>query len=143
MLNLLKVFLRGIITTLLLPVIVLVWVGYGVYCIFIFVFMFFKGVIDYFRGKSFNADLPEDLESRRILLEKEKQEAQSKEMMNMVYNNVFGQGRVLTPEAAEQNYQPQNPYNAPAPEKPVFDAPVENQEEIKEEPEDDNALRGN
>lgn len=140
MLNLLKVFLRGIFTTLLLPVIILIWVGYGVYCIFVFIFMFFKGVIDYFRGKSFNADLPEDLESRRILLEKEKHDEQAKDMMNMMYQNVFGQGRVLTPETAEQNYQERNPYNPPVQEEPSFKEPSEPQEEM-EEPKDD--LRGN
>ena len=140
MLNLLKVFLRGLLTTLLLPVIILIWVGYGVYCIFVFIFMFFKGVIDYFRGKSFNADLPEDLESRRMLLEKEKHDEQAKDMMNMMYQNVFGQGRVLTPETAEHNYQEQNPYNPPVQEEPSFEEPSEPQEEM-EEPKDD--LRGN
>ena len=140
MLNLLKVFLRGLLTTLLLPVIILIWVGYGVYCIFVFIFMFFKGVIDYFRGKSFNADLPEDLESRRMLLEKEKHDEQAKDMMNMMYQNVFGQGRVLTPETAEQNYQEQNPYNPPVQEEPSLEEPFEPQEET-EEPKDD--LRGN
>ena len=140
MLSLLKVFLRGLLTTLLLPVIILIWVGYGVYCIFVFIFMFFKGVIDYFRGKSFNADLPEDLESRRMLLEKEKHDEQAKDMMNMMYQNVFGQGRVLTPETAEQNYQEQNPYNPPVQEEPSLEEPSEPQEEM-EEPKDD--LRGN
>lgn len=140
MLNLLKVFLRGLLTTLLLPVIILIWVGYGVYCIFVFIFMFFKGVIDYFRGKSFNADLPEDLESRRMLLEKEKHDEQAKDMMNMMYQNVFGQGRVLTPETAEQNYQEQNPYNPPVQEESSLEEPSEPQEET-EEPKDD--LRGN
>ena len=140
MLNLLKVFARGLITTLLLPVILLIWVGYGVYCIFVFIFMFFKGVIDYFRGKSFNSDLPEDLESRRMILEKEKHDEQAKDMMNMMYQNVFGQGRVLTPESAEQNYQEQNPYNPPVQEEPSLEEPFEPQEET-EEPKDD--LRGN
>lgn len=140
MLNLLKVFLRGLLTTLLLPVIILIWVGYGVYCIFVFIFMFFKGVIDYFRGKSFNADLPEDLESRRMLLEKEKHDEQAKDMMNMMYQNVFGQGRVLTPETAEQNHQEQNPYNPPVQEEPSLEESSEPQEEM-EEPKDD--LRGN
>lgn len=138
MLNLLKVFARGLITTLLLPVILLIWVGYGVYCIFVFIFMFFKGVIDYFRGKTFNSDLPEDLESRRMILEKEKHDEQAKDMMNMMYQNVFGQGRVLTPESAEQNYQEQNPYNPPSEENPSFEEPIETQQqEEEEEPQDD------
>lgn len=139
MLNLLKVFLRGIVTTVLLPLILLVWVGYGVYCVFIFIFMFFKGVIDYFMGKSFNADLPEDLESRRMLLEKEKRDEQAKDMMNMMYQNVFGQGRVITPEGAQQEYQDQNPYNPPE-EVPLNEEP-QPEPEVNEEPQDD--LRSN
>ena len=139
MLNLLKVFLRGIVTTVLLPVILLIWILYGVYCVFVFIFMFFKGVIDYFMGKSFNADLPEDLESRRMLLEKEKRDEQAKDMMSIMYQNVYGQGRVITPEGAEQNYQEQNPYN-PTEEDTSFEEPT-NEIEETEEPQDD--LRSN
>ena len=139
MLSFLKVFLRGIVTTILLPAILLIWVGYGVYCVFIFIFMFFKGVIDYFRGKSFNADLPEDLESRRMLLEKEKRDEQAKDMMNMMYQNVFGQGRVITPEGAQQSHEEINPYTQPeenSSSEETIDEPHENKES-----EDD--LRGN
>ena len=139
MLSFLKVFLRGIVTTVLLPVILLIWVGYGVYCIFIFIFMFFKGVIDYFRGKSFNADLPEDLESRRMLLEKEKRDEQTKDMMNLMYQNVFGQGRVITPEGAQQSYEETNPYTQPE-ENSSLEETIEEPQQ-NEESEDD--LRGN
>lgn len=91
MLSFLKVFARGIVVTLLLPLILLVLVLYGVYCLCLFVFMFFKGVIDFFKGKNTNADLPEDLEARRIVLEKEKTDAQAKEMLNIMYQNTMAQ----------------------------------------------------
>ena len=74
MLQFLKVFGRGVLTTVMLPFILLAWVLYGVYCIGVFIVMFFKGVIDYFKGNTFNPELPEDLEARRMVLEKEKQE---------------------------------------------------------------------
>ena len=111
MLSLLKVFLRGIVVTLLSPIILLILVLYGVYCIGLFIFMFFKGVIDYFRGKTFNADLPEDLEARRMLLEKEKQEEQAKDMLNMMYESTMARSQFMNPV-------PESPNNS-------FETPVE------------------
>jgi len=89
MLGFLKVFGRGILVTLLLPIILLILALYGVYCIVLFIFMFFKGVVDFFSGKNFTADLPEDLEARRMVLEKEKADAQAKEMLNMMYQQAL------------------------------------------------------
>ena len=107
MLSLLKVFLRGIVVTLLSPIILLILVLYGVYCIGLFIFMFFKGVIDYFRGKTFNADLPEDLEARRMLLEKEKQEEQAKDMLNMMYESTMARSQFMNtvPEAPNNSFE--------------------------------------
>ena len=113
MLSLLKVFFRGVLTTLALPLILLVWVLYGIYCIGLFIFMFFKSVIDYFLGKTFTSELPEDLEARRMILEKEKAEEERKERMDTMYQNVFAQPKTITPESAQQEYQQQNPYAAP------------------------------
>ena len=87
MAKLLKVFVRGLIVTLLLPFIVVAWAGYGVFCIGLFAFMFVKTTIEYFQGKSFNSDLPEDIEARRMVLEAEKREEQAKEMLNVMYQN--------------------------------------------------------
>lgn len=88
MLSFLKVFARGIIVTLLLPIIVLVLACYMVYCLVLFVVMFFKAVIGFFKGNNINADLPEDLEAKRIVLEKEKTDAQAKEALNMIYQGM-------------------------------------------------------
>ena len=104
MLQFLKVFGRGVLVTILLPVILLVWVLYGVYCIGVFIVMFFKGVVDYFKGKTFNADLPEDIEARRMLLEREKQNEQAKDALSMMYQNAMAQQMSST----EENYD--NPY---------------------------------
>lgn len=95
MLQFLKVFGRGVLTTVLLPVIALIWVLYAVYCIGVFIVMFFKGVIDFFKGNSFNPDMVEDLESRRMLLEKEKQNEQAKDALSMMYQNAMAQ--TITP----------------------------------------------
>ena len=105
MLQFLKVFGRGVLTTVLLPFIVLAWVLYGVYCIGVFIVMFFKGVIDYFKGNTFNPELPEDLEARRMVLEKEKQEEQAKDALSMMYQNAMAQ-TIYPPNEPEQT----NPY---------------------------------
>ena len=107
MLHFLKVFGRGVLVTILLPFILLVWVLYGVYCIGLFVFTFFKSTIEYFQGKTFDADLPEDLEARRMLLEKEQQEEQAKQAFNMMYKNTFTE-TINPPREGEPI--PDNPY---------------------------------
>ena len=119
MLKLLKVFGRGVVTTVLLPFIVLIWALYGVYCIGLFVFMFFKTTIEYFQGKTFDADLPEDLEARRLLLEQEQKDAQAKDALSMMYQNAMTQ-TINPPEEPEENFeqssfdenpQDEEPYN--------------------------------
>ena len=107
MLQFLKVFGRGVLVTLLLPVILLVWVIYGIYCIGLFIFMFFKSTIEYFQGKTFNADLPEDLEARRIVLEKEKQNEQAKDALSMMYQNMT---QTILPPQEPGEPIPDNPF---------------------------------
>lgn len=106
MLKLLKVCGRGIVTLVLLPIILLVWVMYGVYCLVLFVIMFFKGTIDFFKGKDFSADLIEDIESKRMLLEKEKADEKAKEMLNIMYQNALAQAQLDQP-APVQPSEPQ------------------------------------
>ena len=127
MLSFLKVFARGLIVTLLLPIIVLVLALYMVYCLILFVVMFFKAVIGYFKGNNINADLPEDLEARRIILEKEKSDAQAKDALNMIYQGM-AQGMA---QAAMNQAQPQ-----PQVRPDVIDYLTDNetQEEVKEIP---------
>ena len=105
MLKLLKVFGRGIIVTLLLPFILAAWVLYGVYCIGLFVFMFVKTTIEYFKGGSFNADLPEDIEARRMVLEKEKRDEQAKEMLSSMYENTIAQQQANMFTQQQENYE--------------------------------------
>ena len=109
MLQFLKVFGRGVLTTVLLPFILLAWVLYGVYCIGVFIVMFFKGVIDYFKGNTFNPELPEDLEARRMVLEKEKQEEQAKDALSMMYQNAMTQTIYPPNEPEETNPYEENP----------------------------------
>lgn len=127
MLSLLKVFGRGILVTLLLPFIVLVWVLYALFCCGSFIYMFFKSLIDFFRGKDFSSEMPEDIESKRIILENEKQNEQAKEMLNVMYQNVMNQPRPVytepnnenvnsepQPLASEESYESSSNYEEPS-----------------------------
>ena len=67
MLSFLKVFARGIICTVLLPVILLVWVLYGVYCLIAFMVVFVKNIILFFAGENPAGDMKEDIEAKKIL----------------------------------------------------------------------------
>ena len=108
MLQFLKVFGRGVLTVVALPLIILIWVFYAIYCIGVFIVMFFKGVVDYFKGNSFNPDMTEDLESKRLLLEREKQNEQAKDALCMMYQNAMAQ--TIVPPSEPQNNIPDNPY---------------------------------
>ena len=116
MLSFLKVFGRGIVVTLLLPFIVLVLALYGVYCLVLFVVMFFRDVIGFFRGNNFNADLPEDLEARRIVLEAEKTDSNAKEMLNMMYQHTMAQAAFNASMMQQQQQKNNDPlFSEPAP----------------------------
>ena len=126
MLKLLKVFARGLIITLLLPVIVLVWVLYAVYCVGLFIFMLVKTTIEYFKGLSFNAELPEDVEARKILLEKEKRDEQAKEMLSSMYESSLAQQQAQLFGESNENIENSQ-------EKPDFLDEITNDEPLEEE----------
>ena len=137
MLSLLKVFGRGILTTLLLPIILLIWIGYGVYCLVVFVIMFFKGLIDYFKGKDFNGDMIEDLDARRMLLEKEQTDEQAKQALNMMYQTALARnefGNVDSPFPNENHEDEGNDFPT---EESDYDQDESLDSDEYEEPEDD------
>ena len=58
---------QGLLYTLVLPVLIVVLAGYSVYGIIIFLIMLVKSIVLFFKGKSLNTDLPEDIEAKRRL----------------------------------------------------------------------------
>lgn len=72
MLGFFKIFGRGVLTVVLLPFIALLLALYFVYCIIIFVYISIRSIIVFFAGGSPLGDLPEDVEAKRIIMEKEK-----------------------------------------------------------------------
>ena len=105
MLKLLKVFGRGVLTTVLLPFILLIWLFYGIFCIGLFIVMFVKGVIAFFKGDLASSDLPEDIEARRLLLEEEKKEEQAKLAMQAMYQSV------VPTQPIQPSFNPLDPFD--------------------------------
>lgn len=71
MLGFIKIFLQGLLYVVLLPLIIFVLALYAAYCIIIFVYMAIRSVIVFFMGGTPLGDLPEDVEAKRILMERE------------------------------------------------------------------------
>lgn len=63
----LKKFGHGLLYLLVLPIFLLILVGYSVYGLLIFLVVFVRSTIDFFKGKNFFRDLPEDIEAKKRL----------------------------------------------------------------------------
>lgn len=104
MLGFLKVFLQGILYVVLLPLILLVLAGYAVYCLIIFIYMAIRSVIVFFMGGSPLGDLPEDVEAKRILMEREEQKANT--MQTFADALVQSQVQIAQSMLQQQNLNP-------------------------------------
>ena len=71
MLGFLKIFLQGILYVVLLPFILLDLAFYVAYCLIIFIYMAIRSIIVFFMGGTPLGDLPEEVEAKRILMERE------------------------------------------------------------------------
>lgn len=69
-----KTILMGLIYIVTLPLVLLVLALYALYLLVIFCFMGIKCVIVFFKGGTPLGDLPEDVEAKRILMQKEEQQ---------------------------------------------------------------------
>ena len=71
MLGFLKIFLQGILYVVLLPFILLGLAFYVAYCLVIFIYMAIRSIIVFFMGGTPLGDLPEEVDAKRILMERE------------------------------------------------------------------------
>ena len=62
-----KKFGQGLLYVLCLPVFLVALAGYAVYGVILFIVVGIKTIIDFFKGKSFDMDLPEDKEAKKRL----------------------------------------------------------------------------
>ena len=65
MLNFFKNFGKGVLYVLVLPFLVAGMALYGVFALFVFIFLAIKGLILFFTGRSLYEDLPEDKEAKK------------------------------------------------------------------------------
>lgn len=126
MLGFLKVFARGIICTILLPFILLIWVLYGVYCLVMFFVVLIKSIILFFAGENAAGDLKEDIEAKRILLEKEQSQVEQAQVMNMMYQNMAAQQQMFNQQMMQQQAMPQQPVMPAQPIQPQPTAQPQN-----------------
>ena len=77
MLGFIKIFLQGILYVVLLPLILAILAIYCVYCICIFIYMAIRSIIVFFSGGTPLGDLPEDVEAKRILMEREQAKSEN------------------------------------------------------------------
>ena len=115
MLHFFKVLLRGIVTTVLLPVILLVWAVYAAYCLVAFIVMLIKSLIVFFAGDSASGEMKEDIEAKRILLEKEQTLIDTNSMLSTLFvgNQMQQQTGVPYPPQQQSQQQRTPGYNFP------------------------------
>lgn len=70
MLGFIKIFLQGLLYVVTLPIILLILGGYAVYCVFVFIYIAIRSVIVFFMGGTPLGDFPEDVEAKRILMQR-------------------------------------------------------------------------
>ena len=108
MLDFLKIFGEGLLFFLGLPFILVGLVLYGLYLLFVFIFMSIKGIILFFKGKKYSLILEEDLRAEEILkngLNNGMQaQTQNASTSNITYHNTFNQININ-----KENDKPLNP----------------------------------
>ena len=70
MLGFIKIFLQGLLYVVTLPLILLILALYGVYCVFVFIYIAIRSIVVFFMGGTPLGDLPEDVETKRILMQR-------------------------------------------------------------------------
>ena len=108
MLDFLKIFGEGLLFFLGLPFILVGLVLYGLFLLFVFIFMSIKGIILFFKGKKYSLILEEDLRAEEILkngLNNGMQaQTQNVSTSNITYHNTFNQININ-----KENDKPLNP----------------------------------
>ena len=128
MLGFLKIFLQGVLYVVLLPLILLLLALYAIYCIIIFIYMAIRSVIVFFMGGTPLGDLPEDVEAKRILMQRA-EEAQKPTDSTQALANALVQSQL---QIAQTIYAQQN--NGASLDIPT--SPTDSTSEVEEEESD-------
>lgn len=85
MVSFLKVFGQGVLCVILSPLIVLTLALYAVYCCVVFIYIAIRSIIVFFAGGTPLGDLPEDVEAKRILMERNKNQEDAMKALATMY----------------------------------------------------------
>lgn len=129
MLNFFKVFGLGILYIVTLPLTVTLLAVYAIYCLLAFIYVSLRNIIVFFSGGTINGDLPEDIEAKRILMQRKEKE----EMFSSVIQNMYVNKQTSNPMPFANNTQFPQP-NIDIYQEISQQNPAQNsQEEVKEE----------
>ena len=135
MLGFLKIFLQGILYVVLLPFILLGLAFYVVYCIVIFIYMAIRSIIVFFMGGTPLGDLPEEVEAKRILMEREEAK-ETNSTQALADALVQSQLQIAQSLYAQQTVNP-TPQEEPTYSQPEFETSSDVEENKEEETNDD------
>ena len=130
MLGFIKIFLQGILYVVLLPFILLLLALYCVYCIIVFIYMAIRSVIVFFSGGTPLGDLPEDVEAKRILMERE--QAKSENTTQSLADALVQSQLQITQALLNQQNQTSKTAEQTELDKPVFETSNEEENKIEE-----------
>ena len=133
MLGFIKIFLQGILYVVFLPLILLILALYAVYCVFVFIYISIRSIIVFFMGGTPLGDLPEDVEAKRILMEREaaKQENTTQNLADAIVQSQLQIAQSL------YNQQVQQQNSEPSVEDSSLSEPEFETEDVNEEEYDD------
>lgn len=127
MLGFLKVFVQGILYVVLLPVILVILAFYAVYTSITFIYMAIKSIVIFFMGGTPMGDLPEDVEAKRILMEKEdkieRQQEVNQNLTNALVQTQLQMAELLKQQGLQQETSEQQEMEEPY--EPVEDSSLE------------------
>ena len=136
MLGFLKIFLQGILYVVTLPFTLLILAIYAVYCVVIFIYMAIRSIIVFFMGGSPLGDLPEDVEAKRILMERE-EEKKANTVQSFADALAQSQAQLMQNMYAQQNQPAQPTVEQSNLSNPTFTYEDQDEEENKIEDYDD------
>ena len=106
-----KVFLRGIITILLLPFVLAFLALYTVYCVFVYLIMLVRNVVVFFMGGSINK-MKQDTEAIKLLENKSNTEKNMSEMLAGIMHSAIQQNPEAVQAMAQQQIAANNMANS-------------------------------
>ena len=126
----LKVFVQGILAVVLSPVIALILAIYFCYCILVFVYIAIRSVVVFFTGGTPLGDLPEEVEAKRVLMQKEQAQQNVAQALASIVNSqhvqVFTQEQ---PTETQKSLEPLNTYSDESQNEDFYDSESLNSEE--------------